>query len=44
MKPYEIENFWEDLLAFIEQRRVIPIVGAELLMTVSSNVPVLRRC
>ena len=25
------EDFWEDLLAFIEDRRVIPIVGAELL-------------
>jgi TIR domain len=27
----EVEEFWEDLLAFIEDRRVIPIVGAELL-------------
>jgi hypothetical protein len=29
--PFEVEEFWEDLLAFIEDRRVIPIVGAELL-------------
>src|SRR6516225_1567047 len=30
--PFEVEEFWEDLLAFIEDRRVIPIVGAELLI------------
>jgi len=30
--PFEVEEFWENLLAFIEDRRVIPIVGAELLI------------
>jgi hypothetical protein len=29
--PFDVEEFWEDLLAFIEDRRVIPVVGAELL-------------
>jgi hypothetical protein len=28
---FEAEEFWDDLLAFIEERRVIPVVGAELL-------------
>jgi hypothetical protein len=28
---FETEEFWEDLLAFIERRRVVPVVGAELL-------------
>lgn len=32
MEPYEIEAFWDDLLAYVEERRVIPVVGAELLM------------
>jgi hypothetical protein len=31
MENIEIEEFWDDLLAFIEQRRIIPVVGAELL-------------
>ena len=26
------EDAWEDLLSFVEERRVIPIVGPELLM------------
>lgn len=26
----DFEEFWDDLLAFIEDRRVIPVVGAEL--------------
>src|SRR5215471_3888968 len=29
--PIEPEEFWDDLLAFIEQKRVIPVVGPELL-------------
>src|SRR5712691_6567065 len=29
--PFAVEEFWEDLLAFIEHGRVIPVVGAELL-------------
>ena len=28
---FDAEDFWEDLLAFIEDGRVIPVVGAELL-------------
>jgi hypothetical protein len=28
---YRVEDFWDDLLAFVEQRRVIPVLGAELL-------------
>jgi hypothetical protein len=27
----EVEEFWEDLLAFVEEGRVIPVVGPELL-------------
>ncbi|MBI3350119.1 MAG: toll/interleukin-1 receptor domain-containing protein [Burkholderiales bacterium] len=26
----DLEEFWDDLLAFIEERRVVPIVGADL--------------
>ncbi|MBW4050262.1 MAG: toll/interleukin-1 receptor domain-containing protein [Proteobacteria bacterium] len=33
------ENAWEDLLSFIEERRVIPIVGPELLMVASEGRP-----
>ncbi len=33
------ENAWEDLLSFIEERRVIPIVGPELLMVASDGRP-----
>jgi hypothetical protein len=44
MEPYEIEEFWDDLLAFIGHRRVILVAGAELLTTVSSTIPVLGRC
>lgn len=29
--PFDAEDFWEDLLAFIEDGRVIPVVGDELL-------------
>jgi hypothetical protein len=40
----EVEEFWEDLLAFIEDRRVIPIVGAELLTVEDSgrSIPLYR--
>ncbi len=35
MSPQQVsidaEDFWEDLLAYIEEQRVIPVVGAELL-------------
>ncbi|MFZ0498617.1 MAG: toll/interleukin-1 receptor domain-containing protein [Steroidobacteraceae bacterium] len=33
------ENAWEDLLSFIEERRVIPIVGPELLMVETDDRP-----
>jgi hypothetical protein len=29
---FDAEDFWDDLLAFIEQGRVIPVVGPELLL------------
>jgi len=29
--PFDDEEFWDDLLAFIEEGRVIPVVGPELL-------------
>ena len=35
------EDAWEDLLSFIEERRVIPIVGPELLKLDTPNGPVL---
>ena len=31
VEPFDAEEFWEDLLAFIEDKRVLPIVGPELL-------------
>jgi hypothetical protein len=31
MNPSDINEFWDDLLAHIEERRVIPILGQELL-------------
>src|SRR5947208_933843 len=37
---YDFEEFWEDLLAFIEDRRVIPVVGAELLEVEDGGKPV----
>jgi hypothetical protein len=33
------EDAWEDLLSFIEERRVIPIVGPELLMVSAGGQP-----
>ena len=33
------EDTWEDLLSFIEERRVIPIVGPELLMVTTEGGP-----
>ena len=33
------EDAWEDLLSFIEERRVIPIVGPELLMVATEERP-----
>jgi len=32
MESPAIEEFWDDLLALVEQRRVIPVVGSELLI------------
>jgi hypothetical protein len=31
------EDAWEDLLSFIEERRVIPIVGPELLCVATDS-------
>ena len=31
VEPFDAEEFWEDLLAFVEDKRVVPIVGPELL-------------
>jgi hypothetical protein len=42
--PFDAEEFWDDLLAFIEEGRVIPVVGTELL-TIEENghtVPLYR--
>jgi hypothetical protein len=33
------EDAWDDLLSFIEERRVIPIVGPELLMVATADRP-----
>src|SRR6516162_10747281 len=33
------EDTWDDLLSFIEERRVIPIVGPELLMVTTERGP-----
>jgi hypothetical protein len=33
------EDAWEDLLSFVEERRVIPIVGPELLMVATDERP-----
>jgi hypothetical protein len=33
------DDAWEDLLSFIEERRVIPIVGPELLMVTAERSP-----
>jgi len=33
------DDAWEDLLSFIEERRVIPIVGPELLLVATERGP-----
>src|SRR5215831_2447751 len=33
------DDAWDDLLSFIEERRVIPIVGPELLMVATESGP-----
>jgi len=33
------DDAWDDLLSFIEERRVIPIVGPELLMIPTDRGP-----
>ncbi|MGH8131685.1 MAG: hypothetical protein ACRETP_00405, partial [Steroidobacteraceae bacterium] len=33
------DDAWDDLLSFIEERRVIPIVGPELLMVATERGP-----
>jgi hypothetical protein len=37
---FEVEEFWEDLLAFIEEGRVIPVLGAQLLTVDDGGGPV----
>src|SRR5262249_7972457 len=37
---FDVEEFWDDLLAFIEQGRVLPVVGAELLLVESGGAPI----
>ncbi|MEP7305147.1 MAG: toll/interleukin-1 receptor domain-containing protein [Acidobacteriota bacterium] len=39
MAPFEADEFWDDLLAFIEEGRVIPVVGAELLTIQPEGLP-----
>ncbi len=39
MPTFEIEEFWDDLLAFIEEGRVIPVVGPELLTIQQDGLP-----
>lgn len=41
MCDFEVEEFWDDLLSFIETNRVIPVVGPELL-TLQNGVPLYR--
>ena len=36
------EDAWDDLLNFIEERRVIPIVGPELLTVETDNEPAIQ--
>jgi hypothetical protein len=42
--PFEVEELWEDLLAFVEDGRVLPVVGPELLTIEDggSSVPLYR--
>jgi hypothetical protein len=45
MAPFQTEDFWDDLLAFIEEERVIPVLGDELLTIDSEgsgSVPLYR--
>ncbi|MGQ0650407.1 MAG: toll/interleukin-1 receptor domain-containing protein [Gemmatimonadaceae bacterium] len=40
LAPFEVEEFWDDLLSFIEDGRVIPVVGAGLLRTKEGSATV----
>ena len=43
--PVSQDFFWDDLLEYIEERRVIPIVGAELLTVpdgAGGEIPLIR--
>lgn len=40
MKQVDAEEFWDDLLAFIEGGRVMPVIGAELLTVEDSGTQV----
>jgi hypothetical protein len=37
---FDVEEFWEDLLAFIEEGRVLPVVGAALLTVQDGGSPI----
>ncbi len=34
------EEFWDDLLLYVRRKRVIPVIGAELLTIVENGQPV----
>ena len=38
--PFDAEEFWDDLLAFVEEGRVLPVIGAELLTVDQGGVSV----
>jgi hypothetical protein len=37
------DSFWDDLLEYIEERRVIPIIGPEVLRMTVGDQPAYRR-
>jgi len=36
--PIDLDDFWEELLAFVEEKRVIPIVGPDLVVTAEGEL------
>src|SRR5580692_5560365 len=39
MNPIETEDFWEDLLDFVEQGKVIPVIGEQAVTFGDNNEP-----
>src|SRR5262245_33899068 len=40
---FNVEEFWDDLLAFIEEKRVLPVIGAQLIRVENGEgVPLYR--